>query len=459
MFNRKETLVLIKLGIPLILSGLVQQLVPFMATYFLGHLNTHVLAAGALVTSFFASLMVVIWGIFSAVTVLVARYRGAQQLEKIPQVLRDGFYLAIVLTLPVSFLIWHMGTLLHILGQNPALIHLATPYLHASAFGILPDLVGLLLLQFVVGLEDVRVNLWFNVSWVVLNIVLDYGFVLGHFGLPQLGIAGLGWGNTCAYWISTLLWIVYLVWSPRYRLLIQAMWNQWQPQHLIELVKVGLPSGLMFAVEVSFFFVLALQMGRINVNFLAANEVVIQYTGLLITVLFALAQAITVRVGYHLGSKAFGTADKTVKSGMLIALVFMAVLTAIVHINPRFWISLDLNALNPDYALLLQYGGAFLKLALICLMIESCRISLFGALRAYKATPITLISSLISFWCIAFPMGQLLAYHTQIGANGLWYGLINGALFGSIFLWINYIYCYKKSLQHRHQPFWQTLTS
>ena len=174
MLKMKDTTILVKLAMPLVLSGLVQASLGFTSTLFLSHLGADSLAAGSLVSWFFATLMVVFWGIFTSISVLVSSYRGAGEDNKIACVLRDGLWLAVILCIPVSFLVWNMGPILYALGQKRVLVHMAIPYLHALSFGLLPDLIGLLFLQFVVGLVHMKTNLIFSMSWVIVNIILNY---------------------------------------------------------------------------------------------------------------------------------------------------------------------------------------------------------------------------------------------------------------------------------------------
>ena len=443
MLKMKDTTILVKLAMPLVLSGLVQASLGFTSTLFLSHLGADSLAAGSLVSWFFATLMVVFWGIFTSISVLVSSYRGAGEDNKIACVLRDGLWLAVILCIPVSFLVWNMGPILYALGQKRVLVHMAIPYLHALSFGLLPDLIGLLFLQFVVGLEHMKTNLIFSMSWVIVNIILNYAFIFGHFGLPALGIAGLGWGNTYSYWLTTLAFGAYLILSPSYRHYFRHIFKPRKPFYFFELIKIGLPTGLMFTIEISFFFVLALELGHIGVKLLAASQVAIQYMGLFVTVLFAIAQAVTVRVSNRLGAHKPIDAHNAVHSGLFISFSIMSILALIGLIYPNILVGVDFSTITPKNSDVVAYAIAYLKIAVLFLLLESIRITLFGALRGHKATTITLLSSFLSFWCIAIPMGDLLTYSFGLGGIGFWYGMLFGGVFGVIFLW----WCYNARIR------------
>ena len=99
---------LLNLAIPLILTSIVQSSLSFFETIFLAHLGEDVLAAGALVNWLFATLVVILFGTFSAINVLIAYKHGENDRQGIVHVLRDGLLLALILTIPTFLLFWNI---------------------------------------------------------------------------------------------------------------------------------------------------------------------------------------------------------------------------------------------------------------------------------------------------------------------------------------------------------------
>ena len=86
----------------------------------------------------------------------------------------------------------------------------------------------------------------------------------------------------------------------------------------------------------------------------------------------------------------------------------------------------------------------YLQLVSIFQILEAIRISLFGVLRALKDTNFTLLISIISFWCIALPVGYLLATYFELGSTGLWWGMVMGASVSVILLY----WRFKSKMRH-----------
>ena len=438
--SRSDFYPLWRLAIPLVLTGFVESSLGLTNTLFLSRLGPEDLAAGALVIWFFCTLMVIVWGIFTGISVLVSHRHGADDIEGVASILRDAIWLAIILTIPLFILIWNLAPVFIWLGQSPAMVSKAIPYMHALAFAVLPDLIGLSFMQFLIGLGRTRTNLAFSLTWVPLNIFLNYVFVFGAFGFPALGVAGLGWGACVAYWITSIGLGIYLFFHPAYRRYVLLLKIFAKAKYFWELFKVGLPMGLMYSLEIGYFFTLALMMGKLGLDELDGNQIALQYLGFLSTFSFSMAQAITVRMGHNLGAKKPEIAHRAALAGIITAACFMILIAMVYGIFPLFLIGLDFNVvdLNLSHPVLIQSAEKFLVLMGVFQVLEAIRLTLFGALRAYKDTKFTLLTSVLCFWGVALPLGYCTAMYTAVGAAGYWWAASLGAFINVILLGLRY---------------------
>lgn len=425
---------LLKLAIPLILTGITIAAASFFETLFLAHVNQKTLAAGALVSWLFGTFAVIALGTLSAINVLISHKKGANDHEGISLVLRDGLLLSLLLAIPMFLLFWNIAPLFLLFGQDPDIVFLAQSYLHALAWGLLPNFIAIAIMEFLIGLGHTRVIMTFTIIQVSCIILLSYILIFGHFGFSALGIAGAGWGMTISYWIIAILLIIYVLTHKEYKLYFQLRSPSNRPSFIGELLKVGLPMGAMYCVEVGFFFVMTLVMGSLGSLSLAANQIALQYMGAFMTVIFSIAQAITVRMGHLLGAKEVNLAREAAFTGVFISGMLMSIMAIIYWYFPIWFISADIDVHNPHNLGLINTIKILFSISAIFQIIEAIRISLFGALRALKDTQFTLLISIVSFWCIALPIGYILAKIFQLGAAGLWYGMIIGATISVILL-------------------------
>jgi MATE family multidrug resistance protein len=442
--TRTDFQILLKLAIPLILTGAIEASIGFFSTFFLARLGKQTLAAGGLVGWFFATLMVVLWGTLTAVSVLVSRKHGEKNNKAISLVLRDSLILISLIVIPIFFLLRHMAPIFGWAGQGQDIVHLAKAYLNGLAWGVLPDFVGLVLTQFLIGLGHTRTSMFFTLIWVPINIISNYALVFGKFGLPALGIAGIGWGMTFSYWVAAIGLIIYIVSRAEYRCYFPEMFKFSRLQYLKEILYIGLPMGGMFCLEIGFFFVVALVMAHFGSQVLAANQIIMQYLGMLTSVTFSIAGAITVRMGHMLGAKEPAAAERAAMAGVWIAVLYTAVIAVCCWLLPNYLISLDFDINNPNNAMVVKLAREFFAVCAFFQLFEAVRIPLYGALRALKDTHFTFITSCISFWLIPLPIGYLLGFVLNWQGVGVWCGMALGALAGAFILGQRFTYKMKQ---------------
>lgn len=429
-----ESKILFLLSLPLIGSGILENSLGFFSTIFLAHLSQEALAAGALVGWMFATLMVIMWGTLSATSTIVSHRHGAKDDVGVARALRDSLIFAMLAAIPAMLLIWNLTPILLLLGQNPKTIALAQAYLHALTWAIFPDFIFTVLLHFVTGLGHSRTNLFFTLLWVPLNIFLNYILIFGKFGAPALGIAGIGWGLTISFWLITTIMALYLLLNKSYRVYRQHLIHNPIPSALAEILRIGLPMGLMFCIEVAFFTCVTLLMGTISDTALAANQITMQYLGQLSTVSFCLAQAVTVRMGHRLGAGDPAAAQRAGYIGMLMALIFMIVVAFIYWIFPYQLISVDFDVHSAQHHSVVELAKQLLLICAFFQIFESIRITAFGALRALKDTRFTLLISILTFWMISIPLGYFLAMKLHWDGYGVWSAMVISQMIGAAIL-------------------------
>jgi multidrug resistance protein, MATE family len=431
---RAEMKSLLLLALPLMLSEIVDASFNFIATLFSAHLGIVELAAGGLVTTLFITIMIFMWGILVAISALVAQRHGANDDPGISRVLKDGLILATLFSIPGMLLVWNMAPILLFFGQKPKTVEIAAQYLHALTWAVLPNFWSVALLQFVIGLGKTRLALFFNIIKVPVTLFVSFIFMYGKFGMPRLGIAGLGFGIATGMWMATLMLLLYFFSHSNLRAYL--IKHSIVKRHYVgEILKEGLPIAGMFCIEVGFFTIMALFMGRIDSEVLAANQIVTQYTGFFTVVIsFSYAQAVSIRIGNALGRRDLAPMPAITYSGLIIVSCFMLIVACCYWFLPIHLISIDLNPHMPDNKNITEIATQFMLVAGFVQIFEAARLVLFGCLRSLGETRFSMVTSLIIFWAIAFPIGFILTFWIGMGGVGMWLGMAFGTLVGAVLL-------------------------
>ena len=428
-----EGLYLLRAAFPLMLSNLAGNGISFFSTFFLAHLGEQELIAGTISLWVYSVILIVIWGTMCSVSIMVARSYGADDKESVGRILYDSIILALLFSLMGFAVVWNMSVLLAILGQSPSIVILSKVYFHALAWGLLPDFIGFVLIQFLIGIGHTKTNLIFTLIWVPITISLNWLLVFGDFKFLKLGIVGLGLGTSLAYWITTPALMLYILMGKQYKPYLDNFFCFRSPIFLKRLLSIGFPIGLMYCIELVTFLILNLLMSSISNDLLISNQIVLQYINQTMPIMFAIGQSVGIRIGHTIGSNKKYLLRKITYLGIIFSFLITLFIVYFYCFFPEILVTFDLNKDSRKLVLLdlikpLFVMGAFFQL------IESIRVILLNVLRALQDTLFSMSVSLCGFWFFGLPVGYLFAVFFKMGGQGLWLGLIMGCFFSAIFM-------------------------
>jgi MATE family multidrug resistance protein len=191
----------------------------------------------------------------------------------------------------------------------------------------------------------------------------------------------------------------------------------------------------MYGIEITFLFILSLLVGALGgAKYLAANQIALQYLGITMALVFCISQAITVQMGHLLGAQKKSQVFAVIWAGSGLSIGFTLILSFIFWFFPSYLIGIDLDISKVSNQQLVALSKHFLFLCGCYQLLEALRIALFGAIRALHDTQFTMWVSLFSLWGLALPLGFVLGKYSQMGAYGLWWGMMFGIGIGNIAL-------------------------
>lgn len=423
------------LAIPLAAAQLAQAATSFVDTVMMGMLGSSVLAAGGLGATVFQALIIISTNIVSAVSPLAATAYGAEQPALVGKVVRQGFWLAAGLAVPFFLLLWNAGSWLTSLGQEANTVASALPYLRAIAWGVLPALGFAVLKSFVAALSDPRPVIVIMVSGTLINITGNYVLMFGKLGLPALGLSGIGWASTLSLWFMFGALALYIVSQQRYqRYDVFQRLNQFEYPVFRELVQIGLPIGVLAAVETGMFIVTTFMMGHLGTITLAAHQIALQTAAITFMVPLGISMATTVRVGQRLGQQDPKGARIAGSVGIGMATLFMATMGLLFWLFPAGIVSLYLDLNSPENAAVVALAKQLLGVAALFQIVDGIQVVATGALRGLKDTQIPMLIGIIAYWGIGLTSGYLLGIQLQWGGVGLWCGLALGLAVAAVVL-------------------------
>ena len=423
------------LGLPLIGAQLAQHGIHLTDVVIIGRLGTRELAAMVLAAQFYFTIFIFGSGFTAAVVPLAAQAFARNDVQQVRRSVRMGLWAVLgfsVLAMPV---VLHAETVLMAAGQDPEVSRLAAGYLHIAGWGMFPALAFMVLRSFLSAVARAGFILYVTLIVLVVNAFFAYGLVLGHFGLPALGMAGAAIVALGVNILSVVLTIWYIEAVPELRR-FEIFVRFWRPDwHMLkEVVGLGLPIGLTILAEVSLFTVASLLMGWIGTAELAAHGIALQCASVAFMIPLGLAQAATVRVGI-----AAGAGDRV---GMIRAAWVVVIISAgcaiigglLFALFPAFFAGLFLDRSKEDAAAVLAIATTFVIVAGVFQLVDGLQAIGAGLLRGIKDTRMPMVLALVSYWGIGFLLAYILAFPMGFGGIGIWLGFVFGLIAATVLL-------------------------
>lgn len=415
---------------PVILGHLGHMVIGQADTIMIGRLGKIDLAAATLANGMFFLPFVIGIGITMAISPLVAQAVGAKRDGELKLLLTQSFWVAFwsgLVFIGVTFLV---AELLPYLGQDPAVVPLAQDYLRIIGLSSLPMLLYLALKHYCDGFEDVVPGMLVMAFMVLVNILINWLLIYGHWGLPAMGLRGAGWATFIARVVGFLLILAYLAFGRRYKTYVQGalgLRHHWQT--IQRILKIGLPSGFQYFFEVGAFTGAVILIGWIGPDAQSAHQIALGIPAITYMVYMGLSGAAGIRVGNALGRQDLAGMRRAGMAALLAGAMFVAIsvvlILALHNVLPGLYIEdKGVESLAADLLLiaaLFQVGDGMQAIGL-------------GALRGMEDVRIPTLFTFIAYWAVGLPIGYVLMRYMDMGTQGIWYGLTAGLLFSAIMM-------------------------
>lgn len=425
----------LKLALPLMLIQLSEGTINFIDTLMMGKLGATTLAAGGLGATVFWMLLSLSTGLLEMTGAIAAEAYGAKDHHRVSRINVQGLWLSMGIAVPMMVLLWHFDTLLRLLGQQVVIVDGATPYLHGIVWG-LPAALGLFVFkEILTALSRPYLVMGLMLLSIPLNIGLNYGLTYGKWGLPALGLAGIGWASTLVFWLSFGMAVVVLQgYSPLRRLRLLRQWWRCDRAILSEIIHLGWPLCVDYGTEMGALTAAALLMGLWSTELLAAHRIVMTTTELLLMFSWGFAYAAAMRIGHKIGAGLPQAARRVAHANLLMNLVLVVALSIPLWVLPQTIAGFYLDLTVPKNAGTVSTAVTLLKVGVSFQIAQGVRLISAGTLQGLKDTHLLAAVDVLAHWGIGVGLGYVIGQLLGWQGTGLWWSLTLGQLVAAIVL-------------------------
>jgi multidrug resistance protein, MATE family len=260
-------------------------------------------------------------GIAAFVNTFVAQYHGAGKPERIGLAVAQGVRLGWITT-PLFLLAFPLAPYLFMNSTNPKVAVLEIEYFQYLALGGGAIVIGNALSSFYTGRGMTRIVMLVQVAGTLVNVVLDYIFIFGKFGCPEMGIKGAAIATAASNWFNVLAFTLLLRNHPERENFGLNSGNRYDSELFWRLLRFGAPGALPMLVEALSFTMLTHFITEISNEAGAATGLAFNVNSIAFIPIFGISIATSTLVGQKLGENRPDLAARATWTSLVIAIAY-----------------------------------------------------------------------------------------------------------------------------------------
>ena len=419
---------LYRLAWPVLIAQLATIGMMAIDTVVVGRSNTDNLAALAVGASMYVSLALALSGVVQALLPGIAHQIGRNDTAATGKLIYQAFWLVLLLAIFGDLVLCFPGWMIALAELPPNVEILTREYLFILSFS-LPASLGYRAFHAIAGgVGKTRSLMWLSLGQTtghaLLAPILVDSVVLGSVTLGLgLGASGAALSQAMLAWMVCGAGVFVLSNASVYQQFLRAaQWSgpDWRVQR--QLLRVGLPMGLSYFVEITAFTVMAIFIARLGPEVLSGHRIVANLSAMVYMFPLAIGTATAALVGQAVGAGREDEARVLARSAFMVACMGSGLLALMLWcFRSQFaWVG------SPDQDVQMVAVGLVGYVAAYQLFDAAQTVAAF-ALRGYHVTLLPLGIHVTAFWLIGLWGGYQLAFYGlplfgigAMGAAGFW---------------------------------------
>ncbi|EGT3601364.1 MATE family efflux transporter [Clostridium perfringens] len=402
---------LFSIALPIAVQNLITFMVSMVDTLMVGALGEIQLSAVSIANNLFFVLTILMFGLAGGSNIMISQYWGKGNVKTIHKILAimyrvclliTGIFIFIALFLPKYF----MG----IFTTDKAVIDFGASYLRIVCIGYLFYSITNCTIMMLRSVKTVSISIIVYTASLVVNSILNWIFIFGNLGAPELGIRGAAIATVCARITEFSIVLVFMfIYERKIGLKIE---------HLLKLDKEILKdyaglctpvlcNELLWAIGASMISVI---VGRMGTEVVAANSINGVAHQFVTVFIFGMSNATAVIIGNTIGE---GKKEKAKEYAYSIG-IFSVVMGCISGLMILLIKPFVVNFYNVSYSTKLIAMEIMTVTSGIIVFQSLASNFMMGVLRGGGDAKFVLINDLIFMWLVAIPGGFFVAFVLEL---------------------------------------------
>lgn len=390
---------LLALALPMIISTAADGVMTFTDRLFLARVDSNQMNAalgGGITLMVFQFFFI---GLIGYSTALVAQYMGANQKNNSSKTTFQALVLA-VFSWPIIVLALPLANIIFNTAQIPEQqLGYQLQYIQILAYGSVFGMLRHTLSCYFSGIGKTRIVMIATLVAMLVNVILDYIFIFGKFGISPMGIQGAALATILGSFSATIV-LLFAYFSKSNVLeffILQSF--RWNTVIMKKLLKYGSPAGLeMFLNLFAFSMMITLFQSQGEVISTAVT-IMFNWDFVSFIPLLGIEVAVTSLVGRYMGAGKPHYAHRAAISGIKIGIFYSFIILILFVFVPEWLV----RVFSPDknvefFEQSVPIAVSMIQIASLYVLAEAFIVAIIGALRGAGDTFFTMLASVSMHW-------------------------------------------------------------
>lgn len=381
-----------KISYPIIIGLVAQNIMLVIDTAFLGRVSEITLGAAAIGGVFYLTVVMLATGFSVGTQIMIGRRNGEGRYHAIGNV----FDIAQGILVTMAIVVW---VLLHfaappLLGKiisSPAILEESLVFINYRKYGLLFGFMVLGFNALYIGNTKTMVLSLSTFVMAFFNIVLDYLFIFGNYGFPEMGIAGAALATNFAEFFTFVFYICWAYFKSDYKRFL--LFQRFLPdkQLLRSLLNLSVPVMFQYFFSFSAWFVFFLIIEQIGETALAASNIARSIYMVLMIPVWGLSASVNTLVSNTIGRNQY---DRVIP--LILRVLLAGVVINIILVQVLIFIPNPLISFYTDNQSLIEFTTPLLRVIAVALIAFSFGMIIFNGLSGTGKTMLALKIEILS---------------------------------------------------------------
>lgn len=253
---------LLRVSMPLMVSGFIQSIVLLTDSAFLSRYDTLSFDAVGNAGLLFITCFMIMVGLGDGTQIILARRIGEKKQEQLAGVFSTALIIQFVFA-SLLFLGLYFGapSLLNSISKNSIIAGLQGQFIGIRAYAFFPSCLFLIIQAYFLAKGKTWPVLFSAIVTALSNIILDYSLIFGNFGCPELGVKGAALASTLSDVIGMLSMLFLFKMDKENRLFGLGFFNGKSTKNILKVSSPLMVQGSIALGTWTLFFMMIEQRG------------------------------------------------------------------------------------------------------------------------------------------------------------------------------------------------------